>query len=151
MLNHQRPLPIIIEIIEKFKLQTCQCNMHSDLGMNLIEVLGTAGPFLISWFVLSPFLGAYNRKATATLGSIPVELLPGWLVSMTGALTIRGILKGTVPPVPFIVVSLIVTFTLLSAWRCLYIVLTGGTSDDEYRKSGALEIFKLVGSLVKRW
>ena len=120
-------------------------------GLNIIEILGTAGPFLLSWFIISPFLGAFNRNATASMGQVPVSLLPGWGVAMIGALSLRGFLKGAVPPTPFIIVSLVATFVLLATWRCLYIGLFGSTSDDEYRKSGAFEIFRMVGTLVKRW
>ena len=75
----------------------------------------------------------------------------GWIASITTALSIRGLIKGSIPPVPFIIVSLIATYVLLSLWRCLYVAAFGGTSDEEYKKSGFLEIFKMVGSLIKRW
>lgn len=124
---------------------------NHEEGLNIIEILGTAGPFLLSYFIISPFLGAFNRNATASMGQVPVSLLPGWGVAMIGALSLRGFLKGAVPPTPFIIVSLVATFVLLATWRCLYIGLFGSTSDDEYRKSGAFEIFRMVGTLVKRW
>jgi hypothetical protein len=63
----------------------------------------------------------------------------------------RGISKGVVPPTPFILVSLVATFTLLFLGRALYVLSFGNTSDDEYRSAGFFEVFKMVGSLVKRW
>ena len=85
------------------------------------------------------------------MGQVPVSLLPGWGVSMASALGLRGLLRGTVPPTAFIIVSLVATFLLLTAWRCLYVALFGSTSDEEYRKSGAFEIFRMIGTLVRRW
>jgi len=125
-------------------------NNH-DEGVNLVDVLNTAAPFLFSWFALSPFLGAYNRKSTSSVKSVFTGIIPGWLASITLALSIRGLIRASIPPTPFIIVSAVATFVLLTAWRILYVVLFGETSDEEYRKSGVFEIFKMIGSLVKRW
>ena len=67
------------------------------------------------------------------------------------ALSIRGLLKGAIPPTPFIIVSLISTYVLLCLWRFSYVVLVGETSDKEYKTAGFLEVFKMVGTLMKRW
>lgn len=120
-------------------------------GVDILALLGTAAPFVVSWLLLSPLLGTYSREATSSKGGIPVKIAPGWLVSVALALAIRGTLKGAIPPTPFIVVSMVSTFGLLSAYRYLYISLVGETSDDEKRSAGALEVFKMVGSLIKRW
>ena len=50
---------------------------NHDEGLNVIDVLGTAAPFVVSWFSLSPFLGAFNRKATSTLNAVPIQIIPG--------------------------------------------------------------------------
>ena len=120
-------------------------------GIDIAALLGTAAPFVISWLLLSPLLGTYSREATSSKGGIPVKIAPGWLVSVALALAIRGTLKGGVPPTPFIIVSMVSTFGLLSVYRYLYISLVGETSDEEKRSAGALEVFKMVGSLIKRW
>ena len=126
-------------------------NSNHDEGLNLFEILSTAGPFLFGWFAVGPFLGTYNRKATSTVSSVFIDIIPGWALSLAAALSIRGVVKEAVPPVPFIIVSCIATYLLLTLWRSLYVFLAGGTSDEEYRKSGVFEVFKMVGSLVKRW
>ena len=72
-------------------------------------------------------------------------------MSVGVALAIRGYFKGAVPPTPFIVVSLVSTLSLLSAYRYVYISLVGETSDEDQRNAGALEVFKMIGSLIKRW
>ena len=123
---------------------------HAE-GMDILGVLGTALPFLVGWFLISPLMGSYSREATKTKGAIPSGLLLGWATSIPVALGFRGLLKGSVPPTPFIVVSLVSTLLSLCIFRYMYISLVGSTSDDETKDAGFLEVFKMVGSLIKRW
>ncbi len=125
-------------------------NNHGE-GLDIVALVGTAAPFIVSWLLLSPLLGSYSRAATSSKAGIPVKIAPGWLVSVALALAIRGTLKGSIPPTPFIIVSMVSTFGLLSAYRYVYISLVGETSDADQRSAGALEVFKMVGSLIKRW
>lgn len=120
-------------------------------ALDLGSVLYTALPFIIGWVALSPFLGAYTRQATASQGEVAAGLLPAWIVGISTGLALRGFLKGDIPPTPFILVSFAATFTLLFLWRCLFIAAFGETSDGEYKKAGFLEVFKMVGTLIKRW
>jgi len=73
------------------------------------------------------------------------------VVSLPLALCLRGLLKDGIPPVPFIIVSMISTFVLLTIGRSLYILSVGSTSDEEYKSAGFFEVFKMVGTLIKRW
>jgi hypothetical protein len=123
---------------------------HAE-SVDLFSSIGTALPFLVGWLTLSPFAGAYTREATASQGKAAIGILPGWAVGISAGLVIRGALKGDVPPVPFIAVSFAATFTLLLLWRLAYIAAFGETSDGEYKKAGFLEVFKMVGTLVRRW
>jgi hypothetical protein len=78
-------------------------------------------------------------------------LLGGWAVSVPVGLAIRGALKGDIPPTPFIIVSMVATLAFLSVWRFLFVSLIGSTSDEEYREAGFFEVFKMIGTLVRRW
>lgn len=120
-------------------------------GLDIFSVVITAFPFIISWLLLSPFFGAYNRTATSNQASIGSGLFLPWLISIPSALALRGLSKGIVPPIPFMVVSMIATFALLYGWRTVYIKLFGESSDAEYKDAGVFEVFKMVGTLVKRW
>ena len=62
-----------------------------------------------------------NQHQAALLQAIPTEIILSWFISIPVALVIRGLVKGTVPPTPFIIVSLISTYTLLFLWRTIYI------------------------------
>lgn len=123
---------------------------HSE-GINPLELFLTAAPFIFSWLFISPLLGAYSRDATSSRSNIPVKLLPAWGASIPVALVIRGLIKGYVPPTSFIFISLTVTFTAIFIWRNFYISAFGETNDKEYRDAGFLEVFKMIGTLIKRW
>ena len=123
---------------------------HAE-NIDLFATIGTVAPFIVSWLAVSPLLGAYTRKATATQEALLSGLLVPWAVSVPIALAMRGVLKGAVPPPPFIAISLLSTLLFLYMWRTVYIKVFGNTSDDEYRSAGFMEIFKMVGSLIKRW
>ena len=123
-------------------------------GENLdwLSIMNTAWPFLLSWIVLSPFLGAYSNSATQSKGAqVAIGMIPAWFCSVASALVIRGYVKDYIPPTPFIIVSMTATFVLLFLWRNLYVLAFGETTDGEYRKAGFLEIFSMITALIKRW
>ena len=118
---------------------------------DLIQLLTTAFPFLLTWLTLAPLLGAYSRDATSSRNKVFLGIAPAWIVSVPLALCLRGVIKGAIPPTPFIVVSLVSTYIILAAWRYLYVRLNGETSDKGDRQAGVFEIFKMVGTLMRRW
>lgn len=119
--------------------------------IDVLDVLITASPFIFSWLAISPFFGAFSREATESKAAVPSKIIAGWAASVPVALAIRGVIKGYIPPTPFIVVSLIATYVSLVLWRLLYVLAFGETSNSEYRQAGFLEVFKMVGTLIKRW
>jgi hypothetical protein len=124
---------------------------NHDEGLDIFGITSTAAPFVLSWLAITPFLGAYSSESTASKGGVPGKLLPGWIVAVPLALALRGALKGYIPPTAFIIVSMVSTLGFISAWRVLYILTFGETGNAEYRNGGFLEVFKMVGTLVKRW
>lgn len=145
-----RPVLLVGDVLALLVFAIIGRTNHGE-GLDIASAVGTAAPFIISWVALSPLLGSFSRKATSSLKSIPLELALPWAVSMPAALALRGLLKGAVPPTPFIVITMVATLVLLSAWRAVYVSLLGETSDEEYRKAGSLEIFKMIGTLIRRW
>lgn len=145
-----RPGLLITDLFAFTVFATIGRTNHGE-GLDPLSIVATAAPFVIGWIAISPLLGAYSRNATAKLSQIPLQLALPWAVATPAALALRGALRGTTPPIPFIVVSMVATLVLLSIARFAYISLTGETSDDEYRKAGSLEIFKMIGTLLRRW
>lgn len=141
---------LIGDIMALIAFATIGRGNHGE-GLDISGIIGTAAPFILSWITISPFLGAYTRETTSSKGSVFSSIIPAWAVSIPFALGIRGLIKGSIPPTPFIIVSLIATYVLLCIWRYSYVVLVGETSDKEYKTAGFLEVFKMIGTLMKRW
>lgn len=83
-------------------------------------VIATAAPFLISWFVIAPFVGAFGRG-----GSIPTtrpaplvqRAAISWIVAWAVALILRYVVfHGGITP-PFAIVALLFNGVLLLTWR----------------------------------
>jgi hypothetical protein len=146
----KRPLLALGDVAALVAFASVGQGNHGE-SSDLLGGLWTATPFVLSWLAATPFLGAYSREATASKGGVLLKLAPGWVVAVPLALAVRGALKGAVPPTPFIGVAMVTTLAFTSAWRLLYVSALGETSDEETRSAGFLEVFKMVGTLVKRW
>ena len=90
-------------------------------GQGLGDVLLTAYPFALAWFLVAPFLGAYRRRAVtrgpararasaelAWLGAYPFALLARWALGPDHKL-----------PISFAIVILLANAILLGSWRTL--------------------------------
>jgi hypothetical protein len=99
---------------------------HSDIdgSLDLVAVAKTAGPFMLSWLVISPLLGCFTPMATGDLKGAALTASKGWVVAIPLGCIIRGILKGYIPPLPFVIVTMISTWVLLVAGRALYTALS---------------------------
>src|SRR5579859_5718458 len=66
-----------------------------------LRVLETAAPFMAGWGIAASFSGAFRADQTRTplamAGRTALGWLPGWLIG----LTIRGLIRQSVPPVSF--------------------------------------------------
>lgn len=139
-----------VDVLALFTFAVISRLSHNE-PINLLWNLRTAAPFIVSWCLLSPWMGAYTRESTASLKEIPKHLLPGWAVSVPTTLAISGLINGAVPPLSFIVVSVVSTFIALWLFRSLYVLAAGDTSDAEQRDAGPLEMFAMLSTLLKRW
>lgn len=95
---------------------------HSaDGSLDITAVFITAYPFLFAWFSTSPITGIYSSDATMNGPSEAVKAAAkGWALAIPLGCVVRGILKGYIPPLPFVVVTLISTAVILGGTRALY-------------------------------
>jgi FlaA1/EpsC-like NDP-sugar epimerase len=93
---------------------------HATAGVDILAVFAVAVPFLISWFIITPFLGLYNDKATSDKMSAFLNASRGWIVAIPLGFVLRGIIKGYIPPIPFVVVTMIATLTIIGGTRVAY-------------------------------
>lgn len=89
-----------------------------------LAVLAVAVPFLISWFSTTPFLGLYKQDATSDKMTALTTTAKGWIVAIPLGCVLRGIIKGYVPPLPFVVVTMIATLVVLAGTRVAYTTIS---------------------------
>lgn len=96
---------------------------NSDGSLDILAILTTAFPFLFAWYATSPFTSVYGNNAEGSIVQASKLAAKGWLIAIPLGICFRGILKGYVPPLPFVIVTLITTLIILTGTRILYSVL----------------------------
>lgn len=121
-----RPVLSAIDATALFIFAAIGKASHSavDGSLDVVAVLVTAFPFLVSWFLLAPLVGSYTPEATKDVKSAVVQAAKGWILAVPMGCILRGVIKGYVPPVPFVIVTLISTLVILSIGRVGYTVLS---------------------------
>jgi hypothetical protein len=96
----------------------------SDGSLDVGAVLVTALPFLVSWFVVSPLIGCFTPEATKDVKSAAIQSAKGWILAVPLGCVLRGVIKGYIPPLPFVIVTMIATLVILTAGRVGYTALS---------------------------
>jgi len=120
-----RPLLAMVDSIGLVGFAAIGKSSHSDDGsVDLIAVLVTALPFLTAWLATSPLTGVYSPddRENNVLLSTAIKVGKGWILAIPLGIALRGVIKGYVPPVPFIIVTLISTLVILAGARILFSV-----------------------------
>jgi hypothetical protein len=91
-----------------------------DGSLDIVAVAQTAAPFLLSWLLVAPLLGCFTPMATGDWKQSTLATTKGWIVAVPLGCVLRGIIKGYVPPLPFVIVTMIATWVLLVGGRVLY-------------------------------
>jgi hypothetical protein len=85
----------------------------------------TALPFVLSWFLVAPWLGLYSPTINRKFANMLPRLLATWLISVPIAHVVRALLLGRpVPagiPLTFVLVSLAYIGGVMLVWRSGYI------------------------------
>lgn len=91
-----------------------------------LELARTALPFVVGWFAVAPFAGAFDPRRTAGVGPMLRATLLGWAGGLGVGAVVRALLIGRLSPVSFYVVTFIVALALLGAWRGIFALGEGG-------------------------
>lgn len=95
-------------------------NSHSE-GINLSRVLLTVWPFLVGWYIVAPFLGAYRRDVTTQTRKMSLRTFLAWIPAWAIAMVLRGISTDHgVPPPTFMLIAFLVNAFFLQLWRVPY-------------------------------
>jgi hypothetical protein len=90
-----------------------------------LEVVKTAAPFLLGWFLAAPFLGAYRlaeKPGAPLLRVVPFarRTALAWLAAWPLGLALRALFLWRGIPVSFALVTFITNIIFLVGWRSLF-------------------------------
>jgi Protein of unknown function (DUF3054) len=93
-----------------------------SITLEIQKVLLTAMPFVVSWFLTSTFTGVYNPMDKDIKSSV-LQTTKGWIIAIPIGCILRGVIKGYMPPIPFVVVTMISTLVLMCVSRIIYNII----------------------------
>ena len=128
-----RPLLMALDVASFTAFAAVGKASHApDGSIDAAAVAVTAAPFVVAWLGTSPWTGVYrslgvsvvNKQNDNNLRQVAVaaigQTIQGWVWAVPLGCALRGVIKGYVPPVPFVVVTLVATLVILGATRTLY-------------------------------
>ena len=86
----------------------------------LLQVAGTAAPFLAGWFLAAPPLGAYRPALLAGPRPMLARTALAWLVAWPLGLGLRALLLQRGIPISFALVTFATVLVILGLWRGLF-------------------------------
>src|SRR2546421_9655125 len=85
------------------------------------QVILTAAPFAIAWFIVAPFVGAYRGELVTHPRKMVLRTLVAWVLSWPVSMLLRGIfVDHAVPPLTFALIALVINTAFLLLWRWPY-------------------------------
>lgn len=121
-----RPLLAAVDAVSLVVFAAVGRSSHSpDGALDPGAVLVTALPFIAAWLSLSPLTGVYSPddRDENILSEVASKVARGWAASVPVGIALRGAIKGYVPPMPFVLVTLISTLVILVASRLLFSIV----------------------------
>jgi hypothetical protein len=106
----------------------------SDGSLDLAGVAVTALPFIVAWFSTSFVTRVYSTIEEGEknwLAASWKQTAQGWIVAIPLGCVGRGLIKGYVPPAPFVVVTMIATLVILGGTRTVYNFATVASKPEE--------------------
>lgn len=95
--------------------------MTSNLLFNVVRI---AAPFLIGWFVVAPFTGAFSRPLLHRPGAFMLRSVLTWLVGIGIGLVLRNTIFGEDFSRVFAIVTLVFTGIFILSWRGLFALVS---------------------------
>ncbi len=98
---------------------------HALSATDIVGALYTAVPFVISWFLVTPWVGIYRADVSQAASKLLPRLLLGWAIAVPLGHVLRALLLGRpIPagiPLTFVLVSLGYIGLVMLAWRMGYL------------------------------
>lgn len=103
--------------------------------MAFVEVVKTAAPFMLGWFLVAPFVGAYrlvSKQAKALF--VPRTMLQrsalAWLAAWPLGLALRALFLQRGIPISFAIVTLLTNTVLVVGWRLVFALIVSRRAND---------------------
>ncbi len=93
---------------------------ESVMGSFLLGPLQTAAPFLVTWVITAPLVGAYDARHTERPRGAVLRALLAWAVADPLGVLLRSLILQRPVQLSFIVVAFISNSLILSLWRLVY-------------------------------
>jgi hypothetical protein len=84
------------------------------------ETLATAAPFMVAWFLIAPWLGAFRRDTFASPQLILTRTALAWLCAWPVGLGLRALFLQRGIPLSFALVTGATNLVMLTAWRGVF-------------------------------
>ena len=120
-----RPLLAMVDLASLVTFSAVGKASHAaDGSIDVGAVALVALPFVSAWFLTSPFTGVYapDDRDTNLVKDAFFKAGKGWIVAVPLGCVLRGVIKGYVPPVPFVLVTLVATLVIIGGARVLFAV-----------------------------
>jgi len=110
--------------ILSFVVFTVAGRRSHDEALTAAYIVGTAFPFALGWFVVSPFAGAFRRTLFASPRRMLARTELAWVLSYPAALVFRVIFSTDHRmPISFAIVILVTNAVFLGGWRTAFAAL----------------------------
>jgi hypothetical protein len=119
-LSNPRRLPLILGDAATLLIFALLGRRAHSMGSALDDIIGTALPFVIGWFLVAPFTGALGPRATRSTRQAALCAVLTWLIAFPLGLLIRIPLVGRVAHPSFMIVAGAFTLVTLVLWRVIF-------------------------------
>ena len=83
-------------------------------------LFSTAAPFIIGWFLVAPWLGAFQPEAWQSAKSALIVVFKAIVPAMIVSILVRALFAGSFSPVVFYLVAGSFMLLVLVIWRLIY-------------------------------
>lgn len=87
------------------------------------EILDASAPFLLGWFLVAPWFGAFQPEAWQDVRSAVLAVLKAIVPALIVAILLRALFAGGFSPAMFYLVAGSFMLLLLIVWRLIYTVV----------------------------
>jgi hypothetical protein len=105
-------------------------NSHAEAAgfAALPQIIETAAPFMLGWFIVAPFTGAYRTDLTSTPRQMIGRTALTWLVAWPIGLGLRALIRQSGIPLTFAAITFITVLVLTGIWRLAFALVAKRTT-----------------------